>query len=361
MPAAAVAAVAVFINGCQVLLPTAAFQRGDTVLVPVKGVLDRLGAKITWSPESKEVLITTPGLQLELAVGATEARLHGRPILLQTAPELSEGCTMVPLRLVAQALGTDIAWDQRRRRVYLQTGSVGPLAPATIRELMERPDDWVGRLVMLVGEYAGWQPSPFSPGTRNGVPVSQRDWVLRDTTGEVYCRGDITVAAPFALTPYSNVGRRLVVAGVAKLSRAGFIFLEPREIAQQPPPLGLVCTVTTSRRAYVEGETLRIRLRVANPFRTAVRLTCRAGPEYDLIVRDREGKEMWRLSLASPPGPSAGALTLQPDQTRQIEEVWEPSGAGVSLLPPGRYTVKGEWGGVLRSYPHMIAILPRQG
>jgi hypothetical protein len=361
MPAAAVAAVAVFINGCQVLLPTAAFQRGDTVLVPVKGVFDRLGAKITWSPESREVLIAAPDLQLELAVGATEARLNGRPILLQTAPELSEGCTMVPLRLVAQALGTDIAWDQPRRRVYLQTGPGGPLAPATIRDLMERPDDWAGRLVMLVGEYMGWQPSPFSPGTRNGVPVSQRDWVLRDATGEIYCRGDVRAAAPLALTPYSNVGRRLVVAGVAKLSRAGFAFLEPREIAEQPPPLGLVCTVTTSRRVYVEGEALRIRLKVANPFSAAVRLTCRAGPEYDLTVRDREGKEVWRLSLASPPAPSPSAVTLQPDEARQIEEVWEPSSVGVSLLPPGRYTIEAEWGGVLRSYPHMIAILPPQG
>ncbi len=236
MPAAAAAAVAVFINGCQVLLPTAAFQRGDTVLVPVKGVFDRLGAKVAWSPESKQVLITALDLTLELTLGATEARLNGKPLLLQTAPELSEGSTMVPLRLVAEALGTDIAWDRQRRRVYVQTRPVGPLKPATIRDLMERPDDWAGRLVMLVGEYMGWQPSPFSPGTRNGVPVSQRDWVLRDATGEVYCRGDVTTTAPFALTPYSNVGRRLVVAGIAKLSRAGFIFLEPREIAEQPPP-----------------------------------------------------------------------------------------------------------------------------
>ena len=73
MPAAVVA-VAIFINGCQVLLPTAAFQRGDTVLVPVKGIFDRLGAHIAWTPGSREVLITAPYLRLELSVGTTDAR-----------------------------------------------------------------------------------------------------------------------------------------------------------------------------------------------------------------------------------------------------------------------------------------------
>ncbi len=361
MPAATAAAVALFINGCQVLLPTPAFQRGDAVLVPVKGVFDRLGAQIAWVPNSRQVLITAPDLRLELTVGSTEARLNGNPVTLQTAPELSGGSTMVPLRLVAQALGAEIAWDPQRRRVYVQTGPSGPVTPTTIGALIERPDQWAGRLVALTGEYLGRQPSPFSPATRNGAPVSRRDWVFRDATGELYCRGDISVPTPFPLTPYSNVGRRLTVAGLVKLSRAGFVFMEPREVGEQSPPEGLVCTVTTSRRVYVEGETLRIRLRIANPFDMPARLTARAGPEHDLVVRDREGKEVWRLSTGSPPPAAGSALELRPGEGRQVEEVWDPASTGASGLPPGRYTVEGEWAGVLRSYPHMIAVVPRQG
>ncbi len=358
MPAAAAAAVAIFINGCQVILPTAVFQRGETVLVPVKGVFDRLGAQVTWVSGQRQILITAPQLRLELTVGSAQAQLNGSPITLQTAPELSEGHTMVPLRLVAETLGAEIAWDQLRRRVYLQTGPTGTVTPTTIGALIERPDEWSGRPVTLVGEYRGRQPSPFSPATRNGAPVSQRDWVFRDGTGEIYCRGDVSVAAPFPLTPYSNVGRRLTVSGLAKVSRAGFVFLEPSEISAAT---GLVCTVTTSRRVYVEGEILRIRLRIANPFDAPQHLACQSGPEHDLSIRDREGKEVWRLSATSPPPSAGSALDLAPGESRQVEEVWEPPLTGGSALPPGRYTVEGEWAGGLRSYPHMIAIVPKQG
>jgi hypothetical protein len=357
MPAPAVAtAVAIFLNGYQVMLPTAAIQRGDTVLVPVKGVFDRLGAKIAWSAETKTVTISAPDVRLVLSVGSAEGTLNGHPLALQAPPEIREDSTLVPLRLVATALGADIAWDQRRRRVYVQTGPVGPVTATTVAALIERPYDWVGRLVLLSGEYMGWEPSPFSPSTRNGTPVSRRDWVLRDPTGEIYCRGDVQVPSPFALTPYSHIGRRLLVAGVAKLARRGFIFVEPREIVELSGTEGLVCSVTTSRRAYVIGETLRIRLTVANPFASSSTVPCEPGVSHDLVVRDRVGTEVWRLSVYSPPQRAPGPLELAPGQDLQVEELWQPG----PDVPPGRYTIEGEWGGALRSYPHMIALVPRE-
>lgn len=357
MPApVAVAAVAVFLNGYQVMLPTAAIQRGATVLVPVKGVFDRLGAKIGWAPETKSVTISTPGTRLVLSVGSAEAQMNGAALALQAAPEIREGSTLVPLRLVATALGADIAWDQKRRRVYVQTGPVGPLTQATVGGLIARPYDWVGRLVLVCGEYMGWEPSPFSPSTRNGTPVSRRDWVLRDATGEIYCRGDVQVPSPFPLTPYSHVGRRLVVAGVAKLARRGFVFVEPREIAELGGTEGVVCNVTTSRRAYVVGETVRIRLTVANPSSSPRVVHCQPGMAHDLVARNREGDEVWRLSVYSPPLRIPGPLELAPGEVRQIEELWQPD----ADVPPGRYTIVGEWGGALRSYPHMVAVVPRE-
>ncbi len=357
MPAPALAAaVAVFLNGYQVMLPTAAIQRGDTVLVPVKGIFDRLGAKIQWSPQQKRVSITAPGADLVLSVGSTEARLNGKALPLQAPPEIRDGSALVPLRLVATALGADIAWDQSRRRVYVQTGPVGPLTKIGVSDLIERPYDWMGHLVLLSGEYMGWDPSPFSPSTRNGTPVSRRDWVLRDATGEIYCRGDINVHSPFALTPYSHTGRRLVVAGVAKIARRGFAFIEPREIAELRGSEGLVCNVTTGRRAYVLGETVRIRLLVANPFSSPAAIEGESGAGHELVARDGEGTEVWRLSVSSPPPPMVAPLELAAGERRQVEELWTPDPS----LPAGRYTIEGEWGAALRSYPHMIAFVPRE-
>jgi len=357
---AAVAAVAVFINGHQVMLPTAAIQQGDTVLVPVKGVFDRLGALISWNSQEKAVTVAAQDMRLDLVAGSSEARLNGQTIALGAAPQVRDGNTLVPLRLVATALGADTVWDQQRRRVYVLAASRAPLTKTTIAELIARPYDWMGRLVLVTGEYRGWEPSPFSQATRNGTPVSRRDWVLRDATGEAYCRGDLDVAAPFPLTPYSNVGNRVAVAGIAKVAREGFVYIEPREIAGLGQTEGLVCTVSTSRRTYAEGEDVRMRLKVGNPFSSPVTLPRQARVEHDLVIRDREGREVWRLSTASPPGPAPERMKLAPEETQQVEEVFSPGSAGSPSLPAGRYTVEGAWMGVLTSYPHMIAVIPRE-
>jgi hypothetical protein len=230
----------------------------------------------------------------------------------------------------------------------------------TVGELIARPYDWAGRMVLIVGEYRGWEASPFSVATRNGAPASRRDWVLRDPAGEVYCRGDVSLETPFPLTPYSHVGNRIAVAAVVKVAPAGFPFLEPREVAEIPSPEGLVCSVSTSRRAYVEGETVRMRLRVANPFGAPVQLDARSGPHHDLVLRDRTGAEVWRLSKVSPPEAAGASLELPAGEAEQVEELWSPGSAGSPPLPPGRYTIEGEWMGVLTSYPHMIAIIPRE-
>ena len=83
MPASVVAAaIAVFVNGYQVMLPTAALQRGATVLVPVKGVFDRLGARVSWAPQEKVVTVAAGDMRLELTIGSVEAVLNGQPINL---------------------------------------------------------------------------------------------------------------------------------------------------------------------------------------------------------------------------------------------------------------------------------------
>ncbi len=352
----AVAAVAVFINGYQLMLPTAAIQRDGTVLVPVKGVFDRLGATIDWNAETRRVEVKGPDIEFVLTIGSTEAVVNGTPVLLATAPELIDGNTLIPLRLVATALGADIAWDQERRRVYLEVGPRGPALEATVTSIVNQPGEWVGKRVRVTGEYRGWEPSPFGQATRNGQPVSRNDWVLRDATGEIYCRGDIAVEAPFDLAPYSNKGRRIVVEGLGKLSRQGFAFVEPRSIAVVPQPDGLTCTVETGRRSYVDGEAIRMRLTIENPFTEPVTLQCEPGTMHDIVLRNREGLEVWRLSEASPPAQAPGTVELAAGEAFEIEEVWQPGAAHTPPLPPGRYAVEAEFGGVLEAYPHAIAI-----
>jgi hypothetical protein len=110
----------------------------------------------------------------------------------------------------------------------------------------------------------------------------------------------------------------------------------------------------------VEGESVRIRLKVGNPSAWPTDLQGQPGPKYDLWIKDREGREVWRLSQASPPESAPPVATLAAGEMEQIEEIWSPGSEGSPPLAPGRYTIEGSWMGVLTSYPHMIAIVPTE-
>ena len=95
---------------------------------------------------------------------------------------------------------------------------------------------------------------------------------------------------------------------------------------------------------------------VANPFDEPVVVACEVGPRHEIIFRDREGEVAWRLSDASPPPQAASTIEIAPGEEIVIEEIWQPGAAHTAHLPPGRYSIEAEFGGVLTAPPHTIAV-----
>ncbi len=91
------------------------------VLVPLRGVLEKMGALVGWIPETKSVVAEKGDTYIELPVGSTTARVNGRKVILDVPATIIGGSTMVPLRFVGEAFGADVRWDAISRTVLIDT------------------------------------------------------------------------------------------------------------------------------------------------------------------------------------------------------------------------------------------------
>lgn len=96
------------------------------ILVPLRGVFHRLGAIVTWDPGSQTVLAARGDTSIVLRIGDTQAHINGQPTLMDVPALLVGGRTMVPLRFISQALGSQVSWDAASTTVQIGSRPYGP-------------------------------------------------------------------------------------------------------------------------------------------------------------------------------------------------------------------------------------------
>lgn len=102
------------VNGC---VPPV--EVGGRLLVPLRGVFERLGATVLWEPATQRIVATARGKTIELVVGRRDAAVDGRPVTLDVPPTVVQGRTIVPLRFVSEALGAFVQWQSETRTVQI--------------------------------------------------------------------------------------------------------------------------------------------------------------------------------------------------------------------------------------------------
>ena len=95
--------------------------QGSRILVPVRGVFEKLGASLTWNPTSQTVTALRGESKIIVTVGKRDAMIDGQVANVGTPPIVAEGRVMVPLRFLAQALGAKVEWLGADRTVAITT------------------------------------------------------------------------------------------------------------------------------------------------------------------------------------------------------------------------------------------------
>jgi hypothetical protein len=86
-------------------------------LVPIRIISEALGAQVNWDATAKTVTITLNNKVIVMTIDKTIATLDGKQMILDAPPVIRLGRTFVPLRFISEAFGAEVLWDAATRTV----------------------------------------------------------------------------------------------------------------------------------------------------------------------------------------------------------------------------------------------------
>jgi hypothetical protein len=82
-----------------------------STFVPIRFIAETFGSTVAWIPATKSVTIVLGSTTIGLQIGNKTAVIKGKIIVLEAAPYIKNSRTMVPLRVITESFGGDVAWD----------------------------------------------------------------------------------------------------------------------------------------------------------------------------------------------------------------------------------------------------------
>lgn len=129
-----IAGIRVKINDKFLSLPQAPVRLGDTTMLPFRPIYEFLGASISWDKKTNTVSASRGAIKVELQLDNGMAVINDEKVILNVAPRLINGTTMVPAWLFAESLGAQVDWDAKQQVINISLVSASGIALET-REL----------------------------------------------------------------------------------------------------------------------------------------------------------------------------------------------------------------------------------
>jgi hypothetical protein len=329
--------VKVFVDGSPVYFDQAPVMANGRVLVPLRGVFERLGATVTWDPTSQTVLAQSGATSVSLRIGSSQAFVNGQAQFLDVPAMLVGGRTLVPLRFVSQALGAGVTWDAATSTVQITGQGALTAPPVTYPPSQSYPP---------TQSYPPAAYQPPAPTTISGTVVRVNattypgQLLVQTPPGEVYTYNIVSgttivrqnvvtgVSGPVslsALRPGDAVTVTADQSGTAQNVQASFT-------SQAPVPAGAITsvTVTPTGRPLVPGDVM-----------TVVAIGPAHGTATFAITGLRNGLPM--TESANQPGTYVGNYAVQPgdfvQNTTVVVSLTAPTGQLLTARAPSPVTI----------------------
>lgn len=121
--AATVTPIKVSIDGVYQTYDQPPLIENNRVLVPFRGVLETLGAKVNWDPTKQEITAIKEQQQIWLKIGSKTAKINEAIKQLDAPVKINNNRTLVPLRFVSEALGANVKWLPEKNLVQITMNS----------------------------------------------------------------------------------------------------------------------------------------------------------------------------------------------------------------------------------------------
>lgn len=89
----------------------------DTTLVPVRVITEAFGCDVGWEESTQTVTIEDHGREIQLVIDNPVATVDGSEVTLLAPPQLNVDTTMVPLRFISETFGADVTYDETTEQI----------------------------------------------------------------------------------------------------------------------------------------------------------------------------------------------------------------------------------------------------
>ena len=135
-------APSVVIDGESILFDVPPRIQNNRVLVPLRGIFEKIGAQVDWDQSTGTITILSAGKRIELRINSITVIINDELRNIDISPFLINSRTMVPLRFVSENLGATVVWESASHQVKI-TASKGEISGG-INSLLVSPGSNAG-------------------------------------------------------------------------------------------------------------------------------------------------------------------------------------------------------------------------
>jgi hypothetical protein len=128
--------IRIFVDNRQIRSNVSPYIMDGRTLIPIRVVTEALGADVDWDGVTKTLKITRAAKEIIMVIGEEYATVNGERIKLDAAPSITGGSTFLPLRFVSEQFSQKVDWDSTEQAVRISEDMSFAKEDANIKEWM---------------------------------------------------------------------------------------------------------------------------------------------------------------------------------------------------------------------------------
>jgi len=137
--------LSVTVNGTAVTFDAQPFTEQGVTLVPMRAIMDNLGATVDWNAQTKVVTAKKDDKTVVLTIDSKVAMVNGQAVELEAAAKIVGNRTFVPVKFIGEQFGLNVEWNEANSVVSLTEITTTPApedkAPAENEDVTTPAED----------------------------------------------------------------------------------------------------------------------------------------------------------------------------------------------------------------------------
>ena len=115
--------ITVTVNGESLVFDSEPIIENDRLLVPMRVIFEALGADVSWDDSSKTASAVLGNNSVRITIGESVLYKNGSKITLDCSATIKNSRTLLPVRAVSEGLGADVDWNENEKTVIITSGA----------------------------------------------------------------------------------------------------------------------------------------------------------------------------------------------------------------------------------------------